>query len=497
MVSLQAVVCAFALASSGETVLLDFSADWCGPCRQMEPTVRQLAAQGYPIRQVNIDREQGLASQYGVSGIPCFVMLVDGREVDRVVGATSKPRLMQMLGKARAASTAPSMPTGSSLLSRGQSPDASAPRRSIRFPGLRSDPPLTATLPTSKSATFEPAATASTTATAAPNDALTAQLLAASVRLRIDDTNGHSVGSGTIIDARAGEALVLTCGHIFRDSQGKGRITIDLFGPGAPKGVEGQLIDFDLKTDLALVSMRPGVNVTAAPLAPTGFKIAANDPVINVGCDHGADPTARASRVTSLNKFLGPANIQVAGQPVEGRSGGGLFTADGRVIGVCNAADPADNEGLYAALETIHSELAKLGLTEMLTTAAPATALASSPRMPNSMPGVDQTSPLGQALAITGDAQALANDKILAAISAQESGTLDQVRRTAAGAEVICIVRSLNDPRAKSEIIVLDKASPAFLEQLAANRNQQPARNLTSLEVGAAPSPSGWTPKWK
>ena len=48
------------------------------------------------------------------------------------------------------------------------------------------------------------------------------------MRLRIDDADGHSVGSGTIIDTRSGEALVLTCGHIFRDSQGKGKITIDL-----------------------------------------------------------------------------------------------------------------------------------------------------------------------------------------------------------------------------------------------------------------------------
>ena len=46
------------------------------------------------------------------------------------------------------------------------------------------------------------------------------QCLASSVRLKIEDADGNSVGSGTIIDARAGEALVLTCGHIFRESQG-------------------------------------------------------------------------------------------------------------------------------------------------------------------------------------------------------------------------------------------------------------------------------------
>src|SRR5690242_21105342 len=50
------------------------------------------AAAGHPVRQVNIDREPALANKYGVSGIPCFVMLVDGQVVDRVVGATTKDR---------------------------------------------------------------------------------------------------------------------------------------------------------------------------------------------------------------------------------------------------------------------------------------------------------------------------------------------------------------------------------------------------------------------
>src|SRR6185369_6092068 len=61
-------------------------------------------------------------------------------------------------------------------------------------------------------------------------DHLSARLLAATVRIKIDDGGSQSVGSGTIIDSRSGEALVLTCGHIFRDSGGKRPITVDLFG---------------------------------------------------------------------------------------------------------------------------------------------------------------------------------------------------------------------------------------------------------------------------
>ena len=80
-------------------------------------------------------------------------------------------------------------------------------------------------------------------------------------------------------------------------------------------------------------------------------------PVASVGCNNGEPPTVRHSQVTSLDKYQGPPTVEVAGQPVEGRSGGGLFSSEGYVIGVCNAADPSDKEGLFAALASIYAEL--------------------------------------------------------------------------------------------------------------------------------------------
>ncbi|HEX3870204.1 MAG TPA: trypsin-like peptidase domain-containing protein [Pirellulales bacterium] len=458
MLSFQAVVCALAMTAGGETVLLDFSADWCGPCQQMQPVVRQLAAAGYPIRAINIDQQPGLAGRFGVTSIPCFVMLVDGREVDRVAGATSQARLEQMLqaaGSARA-KTPP--------IARAQSPEPSTPPSTAR-----PSSPLAALAAVQQPGMQRPGIPGLVRVSATRTKEVDARLIASTVRLRITDADGSSVGSGTIIDSRAGEALILTCGHIFRSSQGKGKIAVDLFGNDAAQGLPARMVGYDLEKDIALVSIRPSVPVTVALLAELDYKAKQGEPVISVGCDHGADPTVQRTRVTAIDKFLGPSNLQVDGQPVQGRSGGGLFTADGRVIGVCNAADPADNEGLFAALTTIYGQLDKLGLSEMLaSTGAP-------PSIPKRMPPAAAAAP-SPAPATPGST----ND---AGLSPSESDALAEIRARSEGAEVICIVRSLTDPRAKSEIIVLDRASAKFLEELAADRARQNQRQLTELRT--------------
>ena len=74
---------------------------------------------------------------------------------------------------------------------------------------------------------------------------------------------------------------MLTCGHIFRDSQGKGQITVDLCGPAAPQDLPGKLVRYDCTTnDIGLVSIRPGVPVRAAPIAPREYQVSKGDPVI-------------------------------------------------------------------------------------------------------------------------------------------------------------------------------------------------------------------------
>ena len=86
--------------------------------------------------------------------------------------------------------------------------------------------------------------------------------LSATVRLRVEESKGQAYATGTIIDAREGQALVITCGHLFRESQGKGPLTVEIFErvPGGvrPAGqVPAQLIGYDLDRDVALVGIWP------------------------------------------------------------------------------------------------------------------------------------------------------------------------------------------------------------------------------------------------
>lgn len=73
--------------------LVDFYADWCGPCRSIAPTINALADKykgKANVAKVNVDKNQKLANQFKVQGIPCIVIIVDGKEVDRLIGARSE-----------------------------------------------------------------------------------------------------------------------------------------------------------------------------------------------------------------------------------------------------------------------------------------------------------------------------------------------------------------------------------------------------------------------
>ena len=77
-------------------VLVDFWAEWCGPCRALAPTVHDLATEfrgKAKVGQVDVDANQDLAVKYGVRSIPTLVFIKDGQEVERVVGQVTREAL--------------------------------------------------------------------------------------------------------------------------------------------------------------------------------------------------------------------------------------------------------------------------------------------------------------------------------------------------------------------------------------------------------------------
>ena len=84
---------------SDKPVLLDFYADWCGPCRMQGPVVEKLAEGGYSVAKVNIDEQPELAEQYRVMSIPTLIVFKNGKVEDQMVGVQSYQTLEKALQK--------------------------------------------------------------------------------------------------------------------------------------------------------------------------------------------------------------------------------------------------------------------------------------------------------------------------------------------------------------------------------------------------------------
>ena len=85
--------------NSDKTVLLDFYADWCGPCMMVSPVVDEIAKENpqYLVGKINVDNEPALTMEFGVVSIPLLVVMKDGKIVNQAVGARSKEQILAML----------------------------------------------------------------------------------------------------------------------------------------------------------------------------------------------------------------------------------------------------------------------------------------------------------------------------------------------------------------------------------------------------------------
>jgi thiol-disulfide isomerase/thioredoxin len=517
------------LLIAAEVLLLDFSSTSCGPCQEMRPVVQRLAAAGYRIRHVDIVKESALASQFKVDQVPTFVALVDGREQARMIGAGTYEELVGIL------TPRTSMPQGA--VARGQSPDPvpndsqghlasvsgdGAPMSTYanldtpqagriveledpnQAPLKSSQPPgnpfgNAAPLQSAQPSVAQPAPSAEHT-----------KLLESTVKISVEDSSGTSAGTGTIVDAREGQALLLTCGHLFRESAGKGPIVVTFYqatpsGAQVRETAQGTLLNYDLERDLALVVVKPTTPVQALPIAPMNTQLAPGSGVRTVGCNGGANPTVLESQITTIDRYQGPPNVEVAGAPVEGRSGGGLFNAAGQLIGVCFAADPQSNEGLYASLPSIQAKLDSMQLSLVYQTpslssanpAAPTQAAAVPPAQPTAdeFASVPVPNMAVRDMAIRGqDAIEEPRDEFASipapvsqvqALNSDEQMALAEIQRRGLNSEVICIIRP-QDPTGKSEVITLNNVSPGFVDALSKQQSASGGMPTMSSPATAA-----------
>lgn len=335
------------------TVLLDFYGTYCPPCRAMRPVIEQLKKAGYPVRSINVNEDPVTAQKFGVTNIPCFIMVSDGRVVYRTVGITAANELASVCQKG--------INDAYALQRKRAVAQTSAPK--LNNPGSPSN--NVQIIPASNNKTEierSPLIEVSNSNLLSPE-----RLLASTVRIRVQ-TSFCDYGTGTIIDSRNDSALILTCGHLFREyaKEKGGKIEVDMFGESPLQNVEAKYICHDEESDLGLICIKIAHPVAVIPVAPLNYQAQRGSAVASAGCDNGRAPTVQPSQIVAINKCLGPANMYASGASVQGRSGGGLFSKDGYLIGVTLANVPGENQALYSSYPAIHELLNKQHLAAII-----------------------------------------------------------------------------------------------------------------------------------
>jgi hypothetical protein len=552
-------------------MIVEFTTDNCGPCQQLQPALEKLKTEGWIVRSVNATREPLMVTKFSVKSVPTLILIANGKEVDRIVGAAPYEKILPRLARLLIATniqheaappqstasnktpdttrsspaalaqrwqsgsekqvTAPNISSQVNLSAqdsgptvRGQSPASGAfPMLAAAASSALSSVPssqsiadkfnqhagqqasqtnaapassnpstssiahasLEALSPTTISPSAIPMAAPINTAlrnTAIPNasavmpvnfpmtarngdaaprqpaprpisntqpaspqpapqldlQSAIARAAAATVRIRVDEENSTAYGTGTVIDVHGDEALVLTCGHLFREMKKHSQLTLDLFpSRSQPINVPAQLIDFKANAgdeDIGLVSFKLPYSIEPVALLPQAELLQVGQPAFSFGCDHGDNPTRRDTQVKSINRYMGAPNVEIAGAPAVGRSGGGLFDNQGRLIGVCNAADAEGDEGIYAAAGIVYTQIERLGLSHLVND--------------NSSAATIPTAPTQLAALQTATPQPASNHTHASATSASQ---------------MTCIIR---DASGQEQVVRVDSPSPDLLDAI-------------------------------
>ena len=207
------------------------------------------------------------------------------------------------------------------------------------------------------------------------------------VRVRIRQAeNSQEIGSGTIVVSTPSQSLVLTCAHVFEATEGESPATfarpiaVDLFdgqfrqdGPHAGQQLTyrgethaGKAVAWDRARDVGLISFTPGRTLERSPVVDAAYRPEVGEKFTALGCDLGVNAIAWTTvMVRDGVQMKGkPAyqGIECRHNPKQGRSGGGLYTLEGKVAGVCDFG--GGSTGIYAHPSSIRRILAQTGFLE-------------------------------------------------------------------------------------------------------------------------------------
>ena len=181
--------------------------------------------------------------------------------------------------------------------------------------------------------------------------------------------------------------MILTCAHLFKDTSLRQqyapkrfphKIAVHLFDgvlhgmkPAMVHPIEsvvGEAVDYDFESDVGLIRIRPGRKLPSTPVVPSFWKPKEGMMMTTVGCSEGHNATAWTTYISNpnLKGAVGSHRyeaIECQYAPKQGRSGGGLYTSDGYLAGVCDFAEPTRNHGLYASPQSIYQILDRNQLT--------------------------------------------------------------------------------------------------------------------------------------
>ncbi len=470
LVLLISTVSASPVSANPNGELLEFTATWCGPCQRISPMIMQLKRSGWPIRKIDVDKNPQLAKQYGITAMPSFVLVINGKPLlnEKIVGGADAKTLMNLMKRIPRTSRN-SLQNKKSVPVLSVAEGKSSDKKGFVFPWGGKKKKASQQIIIEHNEEEPEVVLISDNPNNKKEHALKMKKLAHSstVRLKVEDKAGVKYGTGTIIENRDGFLVVLTCGHVLR-GVANAKIKVDLFTDDGLKTVTGKRITHNMESDVGLISVKTNIEMPVVNVASISDAANRGDALFSVGCAGGKSRTVEEHKVTSINRYHGPDNVECSGVPAVGRSGGGLFNQNGEIVGVCSAADRKEKRGIYAGLEPIHQILKKSKLDELLQEKGLASIdLPSEGIQPDFEIDVEEKN--------------APKKTVSRETSVQDINEL--VKMAGENAEIVCIIRPANQPASESRVIVINKASKKLMEYLTGDVPEASSRVTVSKEA--------------